>query len=58
MAPRHVVPLLIALLAGPGSLAHFDAARAALARTLSAQTRAGVDALHKELLGTDACYAR
>lgn len=45
-------------LAGPGELAHLDAALDGVATTLSAECRAAIDHLHRSALGTDACYAR
>lgn len=46
------------ILVGPGSVAHLDAAIAGSARVLDDETRAAVDAVHRELTGTDATYAR
>jgi aryl-alcohol dehydrogenase-like predicted oxidoreductase len=46
------------ILAGPGSVAHLEAALAALQRPLSPALLARVDDAHRDFLGTDASYAR
>jgi aryl-alcohol dehydrogenase-like predicted oxidoreductase len=51
-------PGVDSILIGPGSLAHLDAALAAVARPLPAELAARADEIHAELLGTDASYAR
>jgi aryl-alcohol dehydrogenase-like predicted oxidoreductase len=51
-------PGVDSILCGPGSVAHLEQAVDACKRTLTPETRARVDELHREYLGTDACYAR
>lgn len=46
------------ILAGPGSVAHLDAALEGCAVKLSPQTREAVDAVYRDFTGTDASYAR
>jgi len=51
-------PGVDSILVGPASVAHLEAALTAVATPLSADTRAAVDAVHRDLVGTDASYAR
>lgn len=51
-------PGVDSILVGPGSLAHLEDALAAREVALSAEALARVDQIHRELVGTDASYAR
>lgn len=51
-------PGVDSILAGPGSLAHLDAAIDGCAATLSPAARVRIDEVHRGFLGTDASYAR
>ena len=51
-------PGVDSILIGPGSLAHLDEALAAREIALDGQLRRRIDAVHVELQGTDARYAR
>jgi len=51
-------PGVDSILVGPATVAHLEAAIQARLRVLDEPTRAAVDALHRELTGTDATYAR
>lgn len=51
-------PGVDSILIGPASLAQLDAALDACATSLSAETRAEIDRIHLEAMGTDARYAR
>ncbi len=51
-------PGVDSILIGPASLAQLDAALDACARSLDAETRAEIDRVHLEAMGTDARYAR
>mgnify|MGYP003379612728 CR=1 FL=1 len=46
------------LLIGPGTVAHLEAAIAAVAVPLPDDILRGVEAIHRALVGTDASYAR
>jgi aryl-alcohol dehydrogenase-like predicted oxidoreductase len=54
LATRPIASVIV----GPGTLEHLETALAALARPVDAQLVKAVDALHAELTGTDAKYAR
>ena len=51
-------PGVDSILIGPASLAQLDSALDACATSLSAETRAEIDRIHLEAMGTDARYAR
>ncbi len=51
-------PFVDSILIGPASVAHLEAAVAAVARELPAEARARIDELHRAFTGTDAAYAR
>ena len=51
-------PGVDSILVGPGSVLHLDDALAAREVVLAAETLARVEAIHRELVGTDASYAR
>ncbi|MBM4363992.1 MAG: aldo/keto reductase [Deltaproteobacteria bacterium] len=51
-------PGVDSILVGPATVAHLDDALAALAKPLGEDALARIDALHLELAGTDARYAR
>ncbi|MGQ0504952.1 MAG: aldo/keto reductase [Myxococcaceae bacterium] len=51
-------PGVDSVIVGPGTLEHLDAALVGCTTSLTAETRQRIDALHLELQGTDACYAR
>lgn len=51
-------PGVDSILVGPATVAHLDAAIDAVDRPLSEEARVRVDALHRDLAGTDASYAR
>jgi aryl-alcohol dehydrogenase-like predicted oxidoreductase len=51
-------PGVDSILVGPGSVAHLDAALAAVARPAPPELLARVDAIHADFTGTDASYAR
>lgn len=51
-------PGVDSILVGPGSLEHLEAATAALGATLSAETLARIDQVHRAFVGTDVSYAR
>jgi aryl-alcohol dehydrogenase-like predicted oxidoreductase len=51
-------PGVDSILVGPGSLAHWDDAVAALARPAPPELLARADEIHAQLAGTDASYAR
>lgn len=46
------------ILVGPASIAHLDDAIDAVTHTLDGDTCAAIDAVHRDLTGTDASYAR
>jgi aryl-alcohol dehydrogenase-like predicted oxidoreductase len=46
------------ILVGPGTVAHLDAAIDACEKKLAGETLAAIDAVHYEMTGTDASYAR
>jgi len=46
------------ILVGPGSVAHLEAACAAVARVVPDDARSAIDALHVEWMGTESSYAR
>lgn len=51
-------PGVDSVLVGPATVAHLDAALDGCASQLSSELRQRVDEVHRELLGTDASYAR
>jgi aryl-alcohol dehydrogenase-like predicted oxidoreductase len=51
-------PGVDSVLVGPGSLAHLEVALTARDKRLSPEALARLDAVHQELVGTDASYAR
>lgn len=51
-------PGVDSILVGPGTEAHLDAALRATGVTLAPEVLAAIDAVHQELVGTDASYAR
>jgi aryl-alcohol dehydrogenase-like predicted oxidoreductase len=51
-------PGVSSILVGPGSVAHLDAAIAAVARPAPPELLARADEIHAQLTGTDATYAR
>jgi aryl-alcohol dehydrogenase-like predicted oxidoreductase len=51
-------PGVDSILVGPGTVAHLDDAIDACARTVDDDTARAVDAIHRELTGTNATYAR
>ncbi|HEY1957298.1 MAG TPA: aldo/keto reductase [Polyangiaceae bacterium] len=51
-------PGVDSILVGPATIAHLDAAIEGRGRVLDDETRAAIDAVHRELAGTDATYAR
>jgi len=51
-------PGVDSILAGPGSVAHLEDALTAIETVLAEDTRVQVDRIHRELVGTDASYAR
>lgn len=51
-------PGVDSILVGPGSVAHLDDALDAVATPLPSQAVEAIDAIHRDLVGTDASYAR
>jgi aryl-alcohol dehydrogenase-like predicted oxidoreductase len=51
-------PGVDSILVGPGSVAHLDDALDAIATPLPSQAIDAIDAIHRDLVGTDASYAR
>ena len=51
-------PGVDSILVGPGTVEHLDAAISAHERVLDEETLAAIDAVHRDLTGTDATYAR
>ncbi len=51
-------PGVDSVLTGPATLAHFEAAVAGCAHTLSVEARTRIDETHRAMLGTDVSYAR
>ncbi len=51
-------PGVDSIIAGPGTVAHLDAALDGCAATVSPSARERIDALYRDHLGTDATYAR
>jgi len=51
-------PGVDSILVGPGSVAHLDDALDAVATPLPSQAIDAIDAIHRDLVGTDASYAR